>query len=82
MGDKKKVSFDKTPIMSTYLLAWVIGEFEYVEGKTKRGTQVRVYTPMGKKNKGQFALKVGIESLEYYERLCSKLNTRERQREQ
>src|ERR1700753_1433231 len=32
----KVVSFEKTPIMSTYLLAWAIGDFEYVEDFTKR----------------------------------------------
>merc|ERR1719419_505925 len=31
------VLFGKTPVMSTYLLAWVIGEFESVESRTDRG---------------------------------------------
>eukprot|EP01084_Bolivina_argentea_P260065 439060_1 len=33
-GDDKTVLFDITPIMSTYLLAWIIGEFESIESKT------------------------------------------------
>lgn len=33
-------SFQQTPVMSTYLLAWVIGEFECVEGKTQRGEPI------------------------------------------
>jgi aminopeptidase N len=32
----KTVKFDQTPIMSTYLLAFVIGEFDYVEGITSK----------------------------------------------
>lgn len=31
------VKFDSSPIMSTYLLAFVVGELECVEGKTKDG---------------------------------------------
>jgi puromycin-sensitive aminopeptidase len=31
----KVVSFAPTPIMSTYLLAFIVGEFEYVEGRVK-----------------------------------------------
>jgi puromycin-sensitive aminopeptidase len=56
---KKTIKFAETPIMSTYLLAFVVGEFDYVEGKTKEGIDVRVYTPLGKKEQGTFALDVG-----------------------
>jgi aminopeptidase N len=30
-GDVKAVHFAETPIMSTYLLAFIVGEFDYVE---------------------------------------------------
>ena len=29
--------FDKSPVMSTYLLAFVIGEFDVIEGRTSDG---------------------------------------------
>ena len=29
--DRKVVLFERTPVMSTYLLAWAFGDFEYVE---------------------------------------------------
>lgn len=44
--------------MSTYLVAFVVGEVDYVESKTKEGTRIRVYTPLGKKEQGTFALDV------------------------
>ena len=53
------MTFAQTPIMSTYLLAFVVGEFDYVEGKSQDGVCVRVYTPLSKKEQGQFALEVG-----------------------
>jgi aminopeptidase N len=62
----KIVSFAPTPRMSTYLLAFIIGEFEYVEGWTKEKVQVRVFTTAGKSHQAKFALEVAIKSLEFY----------------
>ncbi len=62
----KEINFQETPIMSTYLLAFVISKLEYVEGKTKNNVKVRIYTTPGKKYKAKFALDVTIKSLEYY----------------
>ena len=44
--------------MSTYLLAFIVGEYDHVEGIDKNGIVVRVYTPIGKKEQGRFALEV------------------------
>ncbi|KAI9697720.1 MAG: hypothetical protein M1820_007707 [Bogoriella megaspora] len=57
----KVVSFERTPVMSTYLLAWAFGDFEYVEDFTRRkyhgkSLPVRVYTTRGLKEQGRFAL--------------------------
>jgi puromycin-sensitive aminopeptidase len=54
----KKFVFDRTPKMSTYLLAFVVGEYDYIEDKDKNGVLIRVYTPLGKKHFGRFALDV------------------------
>lgn len=65
-GKSQVFSFGRTPIMSTYLLAFIIGEFEYVETSTNNGTLVRVYTLPGRSEQGRFALDVGKRSLEFY----------------
>ncbi len=62
----KIVEFEPTPKMSTYLLAFIVGEFEYIEGKTKDNVVVRVFTTPGKKEQVKFALEVAIKCLEFY----------------
>jgi len=60
------LKFQKTPIMSTYLVAVVVGDFDYVEDKDSDGVLVRVYTPIGKSEQGKFALEVAKSALPYY----------------
>lgn len=66
----RKVAFAETPIMSTYLLAFFVGESEYVEKsanlKSGRQVQCRVYTPIGKGAEGVFALNLCCKVLEFY----------------
>src|SRR3990167_7663892 len=58
----KVVEFEPTPKMSTYLLAFIVGEFEYLE----KG-RVRVFTTPGKKEQAGFALDVAGKVLDFYE---------------
>lgn len=62
----KVIEFASTPRMSTYLLAFIIGEFEFIEGYTNDKIQVRVFTTAGKSHQAKFALDVAIKSLEFY----------------
>lgn len=67
----KIVSFEKTPIMSTYLVAWAVGDFEYIEDFTKRkyngkALPVRVYTTRGLKAQAQYALDHTPRIIDYY----------------
>ncbi|KIV98469.1 uncharacterized protein PV09_09722 [Verruconis gallopava] len=67
----KIVSFDTTPIMSTYLLAWAVGDFEYVEDFTKRkyngkNLPVRVYTTRGLEEQGRYALEHAPKIIDYF----------------
>ena len=57
----KKLTFARTPIMSSYLLAFIVGEFDYVEATDSNGVLVRVYTPLGKAEQGRFALDVSLK---------------------
>ena len=62
------IKFAPTPKMSTYLLAFIVGDFEYVEKKSNRGVIVRVHTTPGKKHQAKFALDVTVKVLEFYEK--------------
>jgi puromycin-sensitive aminopeptidase len=53
--------FNRTPIMSTYLVAFLLGEMDHVEAATKDGVAIRVFTPVGKKQQGQFALDCAVK---------------------
>lgn len=64
---KKLVQFSTSPIMSTYLLAFVVGEFDFVEGLTDHGVKIRVYTPPGKAAQGKFSLECGRRALDLYD---------------
>ena len=62
--------FEKTPKMSTYLLAFVIGKFNVVEGKTKSGITVRTFAPLNQDKKLlNLPNTIAVKSLDYYEDL-------------
>ena len=46
--------------MSTYLVAFIVGEYDFVEKKTGHNTLIRVYTPINKTHMGNFSLDVNI----------------------
>ncbi|KAF9964033.1 hypothetical protein BGZ70_007013 [Mortierella alpina] len=70
----QEVTFLKTPIMATYLLAWMIGDFDYIEAYTSGafdGERVlcRVYAPVGLADQGHFSLDLAVKCVEYFSRL-------------
>ena len=69
VDNKKYVVFQKSPKMSSYLLAFVIGDLDYIEGVSKNGIKTKIYIPNGITNKDscKFALDVAIKGLDYYE---------------
>lgn len=62
----KAVKFDCTPSMPTYLVAFAVGEFDYVEGHSTDGILCRVYTPVGKSQQGGFSLDFTTKALPYF----------------
>lgn len=65
-GASKTISFDETPIMSTYLLAFVIGDLTYIEETGDNGTLMRVFTTRGREEQGRFALETSLGLLKYF----------------
>lgn len=67
-GKRKAVTFNKTPLMSTYLLAFIVGELKVHEDNSFR-IPVRVFcTPDKDINHGKFSAKLGAQTLEFYEK--------------
>ncbi|XP_074138121.1 endoplasmic reticulum aminopeptidase 1 isoform X2 [Sminthopsis crassicaudata] len=59
--------FDVTVKMSTYLVAFIISDFESVSKMTKSGIKVSVYTVPEKINQSGYALDTAVTLLEFYE---------------
>ncbi|XP_015339309.1 endoplasmic reticulum aminopeptidase 1 [Marmota marmota marmota] len=59
--------FDVTVRMSTYLVAFIISDFESVSKMTKSGVKVSVYAVPDKINQADYALDAAVTLLEFYE---------------
>ncbi|KAG6476954.1 hypothetical protein ZIOFF_066204 [Zingiber officinale] len=64
-GIIKTVYFQESPIMSTYLVAFVVGSLDYIETYSSDGLKIRVYTRIGKSNQGKFALDLTTKTLDF-----------------
>ncbi|GMF63997.1 unnamed protein product [[Candida] boidinii] len=65
--DKKKVSFNTTPKMSTYLVAFIVGDLKYIEADYNYRIPVRVYTTPGLETQGRFSVELAAKTLEFFE---------------
>ncbi|HEY8992774.1 MAG TPA: M1 family metallopeptidase [Candidatus Microsaccharimonas sp.] len=66
--DQLVTTFQTTPRMSSYLLAWVIGELQKKSGKTKSGVEVNIYaTPAQASDSLNFALDIATRSIEFFD---------------
>jgi aminopeptidase N len=64
--ERKRVSFQPTPKMSSYLFVLVAGELERITGKAD-GVTVGVVTAAGRTAQGRFALDSALHLLAYYD---------------
>jgi puromycin-sensitive aminopeptidase len=62
----KSVRFEETPVMSTYLLAFIVGDLTSVEQEADGGTLVRVWATRGKEEQCRFALETSVALLAYF----------------
>jgi aminopeptidase 2 len=64
---KKVVKFAKSPPMSTYLVAFIVGELNYIETNEFR-LPIRVYAPPNQDiEHGRFSLDLAAKTLKFYE---------------
>src|SRR5258706_1858881 len=65
---KKAVAFNTSPLMSTYLLAFIVGKLNYIETDKFR-LPVRVYAPPNQDiEHGRYSLELAARTLEFYEK--------------
>lgn len=64
-GGKSKVTFQKSPLMSTYLLFFGVGEFDRIT-KMAGPTEVGVIVGKGNGEKGRYALDASAELVQFY----------------
>lgn len=67
-GGTKTVEFAPTPKMSTYLLAFIVGDFEHIQKRTPEGVLVRVFTTSDKKHQAKFALDCAAKTISFFAR--------------
>lgn len=63
---EKYWKFAETPIMSTYIVAMVVGEFDVLSDVSPEGVIVNVYTAPGQAERGRFALDVATRALSFF----------------
>lgn len=67
-GKKKAVKFNKSPLMSTYLVAFIVGELKVIESNDFR-VPVRVYATLDQDiEHGRFSLDLAARTLAFYEK--------------
>ncbi|KAF2163316.1 hypothetical protein M409DRAFT_68591 [Zasmidium cellare ATCC 36951] len=71
IDERTIVTFERSPRMSTYLLSWAVGLFEFVEQSLTRKRSleplpIRVYTTQGLSQHGRRGLQVACDVVEYF----------------
>lgn len=64
---RKTTSFALTPIMSSYLVAFVVGELASLETKSKSGVLIRTFATPDQIKNTNYALSVAAKCMDFYE---------------
>lgn len=64
--DTKEVVFADTIKMSTYLMAFIVGEFEGTEAIYVDNAPLRVWAVPGKRHLAKFGQEIGVDSLKFF----------------
>jgi puromycin-sensitive aminopeptidase len=62
----RTVKFERSPKMSTYLVAFIVGDMASVEEQTPSGTLIRVWATKGREEQGRYALDNAVRLLSYF----------------
>lgn len=65
-----KYEFQDTPLMSTYLIAYIVSNFDYITniGNMTFSKPLRIYARPGYRNSSEFALEFGEKNMVAFER--------------
>ncbi|ESP00388.1 hypothetical protein LOTGIDRAFT_238559 [Lottia gigantea] len=58
--------FERTPKMSVYLLAFIVGDLEFIEKTTSKNIRYRTWSTLGKTDQAQYALETGVKIITYF----------------
>jgi aminopeptidase N len=59
--------FEESVEMSTYLVAFVICDFDSISNKTAKQVEVAIHTPHGLLSQATFALQSAVQLMDYYD---------------
>jgi aminopeptidase N len=67
-NEQNVTTFETTPRMSTYLLAWVVGELHNVTATTQSGVEVNIWaTPAQSSESLTFALDIATRTIDFFD---------------
>jgi len=65
---KLVTAFDRTPRMSSYLLAWVVGDLQKKTATTKSGVEINIWSTLEhKSNNLDFALDIATRTIDFFD---------------
>lgn len=66
LGGKKKTIFNTTPLMSTYLVAFIVGDLKSVENN-EYSVPIKVWATPGSEHLGQYSADIAAETLKFFD---------------